>query len=308
MMSIFLAILLLTPFQQEADERKGQFLRPATTFDLDMVRTMRSMQEHVQVVSTRKESECLETLKTNGFQLVNKLITPDESGGRAYVAIYEKSLVIAFRGTKSAKSREFFSNLASDLDLRWKKMAWLPESYRQIKVHGGFASEYSRFRDAILKALDAHPEKEIYIVGHSLGSALATLAAFDIEVSRERSVYLYVSGTPRIAGKSFQKAFEKEVTFCVRMTVGDDPFPRIFPRTLGYVHVGWLLPLSKDGTVVPLDQIKAKMSAGTFGDHDNRLYRKVADSFLDRCRKDPSLFETPDLLQKSAKAERGSKR
>ena len=308
MIALFLTTLLLTPVQETADEKKGQFLRPATTLNLDMVRTMRSLQEHVQMVSARTESECLEALKTNGFQLVEDLVTPEKSGGRAYVATFGKSLVIAFRGTKSAKAREFFSNLASDLDLRWKKMSWLPEAYRQIKVHGGFASEYRRFRDTILKALDAHPEKEIYIVGHSLGSALATLAAFDIEVSRERSVYLYVSGTPRIAGKSFQKAFEKEVTFCVRMTVGDDPFPRIFPRTLGYVHVGRLLPLEKDGTVVPLDRIQAKMAAGTFGDHDNRLYRKVADSFLDHCRKDPSLFEAPDLLQKSAEAERVSRK
>ena len=72
--------------------------------------------------------------------------------------------------------------------------------------------------------------------------------------------------------------------------------------------LSWLLPLEKDGTVVPLDQIKAKMAVGTFGDHDNRLYRKVIESFLQRCRESSHLYEEGALLEKAVEAERVSKK
>lgn len=298
---------------QDPDEEKGQFLSLTWEFDVDMVRTMRTMQEHIQVVSRKTEKEVVESLKKNGFSLIHGVLTPRESGGRAYVAMYKDFLVIAFRGTKSASTKELVSNIISDLDVRRKKMEWLSgeakdvDNYREIRVHRGFAKEYLRFRGDVFKAVDENRGKPIFVFGHSLGAALATLCAFDIRVSRDRDVHVYISGSPRVGGDEFREAFEKEIKVCVRITVGDDPFPRIPPRRMGYAHAGRLLALERDGTRIPTDKIRANMVVGTFSDHNNRFYREVVQKFLDRCRKDPEQFEEKRALRKAADAERVSK-
>ncbi len=301
------------PPTQDPDEKKGQFLGSGEEFNLDMVRTMRSMQEHVQMVSRRSQKECEDSLKENGFTLVNGVLTPEGSGGRAYVAVYQNNLVIAFRGSKSANAKEFTSNILSDLDIRRKKMDWISgESrnagqYRKIRVHRGFAMDYTRFRTGVLKAVNENPKKNLFVFGHSLGAALASLCAFDIEVSLGRDVHLYISGGPRVGGDKFREAFEAEIKLCVRMTVGDDPFPRIPPRKMGYTHVGQLLALKRDGTILPAAGIKANTSLGSFADHNNKLYRDVVQKFLDHCRKNPDLLKDKKLLHKAAGAERVSK-
>jgi triacylglycerol lipase len=48
--------------------------------------------------------------------------------------------------------------------------------------------------------LDKYPTAEIFVTGHSLGGALAVLAAVDIKhnISPESEVILYTYGQPRV--------------------------------------------------------------------------------------------------------------
>lgn len=48
-------------------------------------------------------------------------------------------------------------------------------------THRGFTDIYASARDAILSLLGTlSPEKTLYVTGHSLGGALATLCALDV--------------------------------------------------------------------------------------------------------------------------------
>lgn len=75
-------------------------------------------------------------------------------------------------------------------------------------VHGGFNRCFKSMVDAIDGFLTEHPPKgAIHCVGHSLGGALATLAADHIQRKYDANVYLYTLGSPRAGTESFATSF-----------------------------------------------------------------------------------------------------
>jgi len=76
-------------------------------------------------------------------------------------------------------------------------------------THKGFTEIYSTVRESMFEHIAALPEhKPLYITGHSLGGALATLAAIDIMCNSpisQVSVYTYAS--PRVGDPHFVKQY-----------------------------------------------------------------------------------------------------
>lgn len=79
------------------------------------------------------------------------------------------------------------------------------------KVHEGFLQTYGLLRSAILEALVTDGGgKRLFITGHSLGGALATLAAADISRgTMYPSPVLYTFGSPRVGDRFFADAFNR---------------------------------------------------------------------------------------------------
>jgi triacylglycerol lipase len=77
------------------------------------------------------------------------------------------------------------------------------------KVHEGFQRTYSLIRSDINESLSTISAKlPIYVAGHSLGAALATLASLDIELSTKNRVSALITyGSPRVGDDTFVKAF-----------------------------------------------------------------------------------------------------
>lgn len=100
--------------------------------------------------------------------------------------------MVAFRGTNGANLDNWRSNLNV-----------LSSPYPGVtgaKVHSGFLSAYNDVKDQVKKAITAqlgkYPNAEIFVTGHSLGGALALLAAVDIKnsISPNKKVTLYTYG------------------------------------------------------------------------------------------------------------------
>ncbi|EYC21381.1 hypothetical protein Y032_0019g3787 [Ancylostoma ceylanicum] len=84
-----------------------------------------------------------------------------------------------------------------------------------------------------------HPDWDIWIGGHSLGGALATLATFFLVHSKlvqPDAVKLMTFGQPRVGDKAFADAFDNEVGYAYRVVHSRDIVPSI-PRS-GYWHQG----------------------------------------------------------------------
>lgn len=113
-------------------------------------------------------------------------------------------IIIAFRGTSSTAN--WISNVIAS-----------QEQYKYIQepclTHRGFTDIYSSARDGIVSALSSCSQgKSLYITGHSLGGALATLCALDIAANTSHSSpNLYTYGSPRVGDPDFVSIFKQHV-------------------------------------------------------------------------------------------------
>lgn len=129
-------------------------------------------------------------------------------------------LIVAFRGTSSRKDWE--TNLH----------AGLPED----DIHAGFHAGVKEVWSAIAAAVKEAGERKIWITGHSLGGALAVIAASKMIAPFEGVVTF---GQPRAGGKLFaqrcQTAFGDRH---LRVINDQDAVPRVPPFTGGFRHSG----------------------------------------------------------------------
>jgi len=80
------------------------------------------------------------------------------------------------------------------------------------------------------------PALHIYVTGHSLGAAIATLAAADLyQLTPDISLYTY--GSPRVGDETFAKYFDKIVPDSFRVVAHQDFVPKVPQRFLGFRHV-----------------------------------------------------------------------
>ena len=312
----------------------GVFLRHGRAFDLDKARTLVSMQEHVQWVSG-DEATARRELAANQFTLHGDGFIDTEASGelsrlttgrlRAYVAHRGSDLVIVFRGSGGSNGWQTAGNAITDLAIVKRTVDFIKDSAllnrtdddrRNARVHSGFSKAYERLRPQIVSALEANSGKNVYVFGHSLGGAMATLCAVDIAINHQqhaRSLTHIVSGSPRVGNGTFRSLFESAVPNNLRMSVGRDPVPRIpvgVPARLErfearhYRHVGRLLPIGRSGRVLRADQITTRLERDLvdFGDHDNKVYLDAARAHLEIVERS-GLFANVEALGDAERAE-----
>lgn len=85
-------------------------------------------------------------------------------------------------------------------------------------------------------AVNANPDYELAIVGHSLGAAVATLAAADLRGKGHPSAKLYAYASPRVANPALASYITAQSNN-YRFTHTDDPVPKLPMLTMGYVHI-----------------------------------------------------------------------
>ncbi len=80
------------------------------------------------------------------------------------------------------------------------------------KVHDGFLQSYRLVRQKIMNTMSLLDRKtQLFVAGHSLGAALATLSAPDIEANSKVKVQsIYLFGSPRVGDATFAKAYNRQ--------------------------------------------------------------------------------------------------
>ncbi|KAH9109135.1 hypothetical protein LEN26_011599 [Aphanomyces euteiches] len=148
-------------------------------------------------------------------------------------------IIFAFRGTVSK------ANVKTDLDVALDPIPWLPDGklslkFHQVNVfeeldttqapfaHRGFLRAYGAVRERCHAALDsllarygkqglASDLVHVYCTGHSLGGALATLAALDFKLNMKLPVVLYNYGSPRVGSHGFSRLFNANISLAFRL-------------------------------------------------------------------------------------------
>ncbi|CAJ2507435.1 Uu.00g086210.m01.CDS01 [Anthostomella pinea] len=117
-------------------------------------------------------------------------------------------------------------------------------------IHAGFMTAWLEIEEKLLATLAtetaAHPSYQIVFTGHSLGAAVATVAAAFAR-NEGYAIDLYTYGSPRVGNDVFVKSVTDQAGSENRVTHLDDPVPRLPPILLNYRHTSpeyWL----SDGT------------------------------------------------------------
>lgn len=165
------------------------------------------------------------------------------------------------------------------------------KAFGDCKVHSGFYSCLTAVQDRLGKHLKEAIQEiggisevsRVYVSGHSLGGALATLSAVQISTlypSLSPRLKVITIGSPRVGNRAFKTLFNKQVSEHIRVVHDNDIVTRV-PK-LNYFHVGTQLKLSDNGQVMTnnlnalkhlIRVIKANLTANSFQDHrvDNYL-------------------------------------
>jgi predicted lipase len=107
------------------------------------------------------------------------------------------------------------------------------------KMHRGFAAAYLSVREQIHDYVRTHAISGITVTGHSLGGALATLCAVDIQYnfSEQVKIAAYTFGAPRVGNSGFRESFNRRVPDSYRFVYGMDVVPALPRPWQGYRHV-----------------------------------------------------------------------
>lgn len=145
-------------------------------------------------------------------------------------------VVLVFRGTNALADWADNLKAVSLADLR-------PEPWPGGgRIHAGFREAFERVWDEIEHHL-VGKHSPLFYTGHSLGAALAVLAA-----SRHPPTALYTFGSPRVGDKEFAAAFSDCPTF--RVVNNRDVVTTLPPPIHGFCHVGELHYIAHDGRVL----------------------------------------------------------
>lgn len=159
-----------------------------------------------------------------------------EDGGR-------KASVLCFRGSK--RTRQWVMN-AIFRPHRWERFRQEFE-VEGARVHSGFYVFFKRIWPLLDLGEDVLPRPWI-MTGHSLGGALATIAAL---VGKADSLITF--GSPKVGGALFSQLVEEKVS-AVRWIYGDDIVPLLPIATAdrgekSFVHGGDPVFLDRDGNL-----------------------------------------------------------
>ncbi|KAH9261313.1 hypothetical protein BASA82_001049 [Batrachochytrium salamandrivorans] len=170
------------------------------------------------------------------------------TAGIVAVQSSSKTIVVAFRGVNylsdwitNIKFTKWSAPWLNDGDVSTNhKRVPFPEN---LEIHTGFQTAYLDVRSPMMRGINAaqknHPGFKLVFAGHSLGGALASLAAADYvnhESGDTPNVSLYTYGEPRIGNLEWADWFNSLPLVSYRVTSQNDPVPRLPPYMLGYYH------------------------------------------------------------------------
>ncbi|MDX2133448.1 MAG: lipase family protein [Saprospiraceae bacterium] len=148
---------------------------------------------------------------------------------QAFVTGKENHVVVCFRGTSSGK------DALADVNF-FKTEAFGGRG----QVHRGFQQSLDSVWAKVQSAVNAHgANKKIFVCGHSLGAALAQLAAHRLALSNYPVAGVYVFGSPRVGNREFREVYNallEEITFLHINHL--DIVTQLPPQLFGFQHLG----------------------------------------------------------------------
>ncbi len=155
--------------------------------------------------------------------------TFDRGGTQAILVSAESFIALAFRGTEAMSIRDIKS------DVRARKRTCESGG----KMHSGFYDAFENVRPMVEEAINApaHADKPLYVTGHSLGGAVATVAAKKLAHPGGIAA-CYSFGAPRVGDDDWVAEIRTPV---YRLVNSADCVTMLPPSSESIAFIAWLL-------------------------------------------------------------------
>jgi triacylglycerol lipase len=171
------------------------------------------------------------------------------------------AVVVAFRGTEPDRLKDWMT----DLDIQLVSGPF-------GQVHNGFLLALSHVWDELNACVGEFQDQgqSLWVTGHSLGAALATLAVARWRVADKPVHGLYNFGGPRVGDRAFERTFDQDFgARNFRFVNNADLVTRVPLRTMGFSHAGTLIYFDSKGRLIA--------DPGIWDAFLNRIHGRIED-------------------------------
>ena len=151
---------------------------------------------------------CAQSASVTNIWFMDATTLSQSTGGNAFLARQmDGVLILSFEGTTD------FQDKLADVSLERVNYAGCLAYSTSCGIHVGFLGRYNLIVPQLLQALtEAIPVGEkslhpIVLVGHSLGGAVATIAAYELSLAGYLVIGVYTFGSPRVGNEAFSVAY-----------------------------------------------------------------------------------------------------
>jgi len=191
-------------------------------FDIEIARQLAHLSKLAYLPFEVNSAPLEKELGKLGFSLMEPVLNVESTQG--FIALHADYAVLVFRGTQN---NEF--DILADLNAR------LLNTKQKGRVHSGVWMAYLRIESVLKGLLQRVRTKPLYFTGHSLGGAIAVLAAAKVEAECPCACYTF--GAPPVGDSTFNALVKSKVHRIVNRA---DIVPRILVADL--VFAVWLIP------------------------------------------------------------------
>ena len=181
-----LSELAYQPFNRLSEDVTKQRLQEKLNVFLNE-KTRKALDEIIKSIFEKDNAEATNYfLKTANIEILK---TYDTKGTQALLVSSQNYLALAFRGTEANSLQ----------DIKTDMKAFITECPSGGKIHSGFTEAFGFVEQQILNDLNEFnaKEKPLFLTGHSLGGALATIAAKRLQPHYNIAA-CYTFGSPRL--------------------------------------------------------------------------------------------------------------
>jgi triacylglycerol lipase len=208
-----------------------------------------------------------------GYQELGSLIAQGERFGFVALNLTTQNVFVVFRGTQTPM--DWMANLS---------FPQVPHTWGMVEA--GFSRLYQQCSASVITAVKRVPGAPVFVTGHSLGGALATLATADLAINGIAAA-MYNIASPRVGNNAFAAQFDGNVQVLARWRIantedivttvplatpnlGGVPLPPTSPlaflllpmHKLDYTHVGTAVNFTvNNGSIIDNHDIKTYIAA-----------------------------------------------
>jgi predicted lipase len=192
------------------------------------------------------------TVVFDGLVETPVLISEDSTDTQCAILPENSGITIVFRGSDSSfdwqtnfefkqERAEFEQQIIQQQIVAQQEQVYpyQQKSSSGALMHRGFVNAYFSIRDQIHEYVSNHEIASVTTTGHSLGGALATLCAVDIQYNfhNKVSIEAYTFGAPKVGNDGFRESFNRRVPNSYRFVYGMDIVAELPRWWQGYRHV-----------------------------------------------------------------------